>query len=247
MGKWNTLTKSNLERHAGRSPKGFSEFSSNWAPICEMFGNKVQKHPWITNSTNKDLPVRILTPHHIISISSLDFINKTYRKILRESCYNVNHPKNLLLIPSKDTLACELRVPHHTTNHASWSTVDNLIPSKNIDKIITENSSKEISKGYHFMVCGKVRKEIKKIVKKCKNYKCQEILDRMDDLSKTINFDITIGKLKVSPNGNNFLPQGDSCGSVNCNRNHNFYKDPLHTRMSGMISGRLKTSYEIYK
>ncbi|HCG8432996.1 TPA: hypothetical protein NJ546_002570 [Vibrio parahaemolyticus] len=83
--------------------------------------------------------------------------------------------------------------------------------------------------------------------KKCKNYKCQDIVDRMDDLSKTINFDITIGKLKVSPNGDNFLPQGDGCGSVNCNRNHNFYKDPLHARMSGMISGRLKTSYEIYK
>ncbi|MFL7035208.1 hypothetical protein BCS71_18355 [Vibrio lentus] len=97
------------------------------------------------------------------------------------------------------------------------------------------------------MVCGKVRKEIKKIVKKCKNYNCQEIVDTMDDLSKTINFDITNGKLKVSPNGNNFLSQGDGCGSVNCNRSHNFYEDPLHTRKSGMISGRLKTAYEIYK
>ncbi|TOR10042.1 hypothetical protein CGG82_21680, partial [Vibrio parahaemolyticus] len=92
MGNWKELKKKgNLSRNR-EVAEGFDKFSNNWAPICEMFGRKVYKHPWIINNTNKDLPVTALTPHHIVSVSSLDYLNKRYRKILTESLYNVNHP-----------------------------------------------------------------------------------------------------------------------------------------------------------
>ncbi|NAX20862.1 hypothetical protein, partial [Vibrio sp. V39_P1S14PM300] len=76
MGKWNELTETtNLSRH-GKSYDGKhwgepKKFSENWTPICEMFDKKIYSHPWIKNSTNKNLSVKTLTPHHLISVSSL--------------------------------------------------------------------------------------------------------------------------------------------------------------------------------
>ncbi|WP_333003414.1 AHH domain-containing protein [Vibrio coralliilyticus] len=247
MGKWNKLTIANLGRHPSKAA-GFRSFSNNWAPICEMFGNAVNTHPWITNSTNKDLSVKVLVPHHIISVSSLNYINKRYKNILRKSLYNVNHPKNLLLVPSIEAMSCELKVPFHIGNHREWGTVDNAIPGENIEKIKVSNKGKEVAEGYHFLVNGKVRKEIKKLIKKCRNYKCQEIVDTMDNLSKSINYDITYGKIKLNQSGEKYLSSGLGCGSEKCgiNRTHNFYKSASTARALAMTSGRLKTAYEIY-
>ncbi|EGQ7677650.1 AHH domain-containing protein [Vibrio parahaemolyticus] len=248
MGKWNKLTISNLSRHPKKAV-GFRSFSENWAPICEMFGNSIHSHPWITNSTNKDLSVKVLAPHHIVSISSLNYINKNYKKILSRSLYNVNHPKNILLLPAQiEAMACELRVPYHIGNHREWGTVDALIPKENVKKIKEKNRGTDIAEGYHFLVNGKVRKEIKKIMKKCKDYKCQEIVDAIDNLSKTISNDITVGSIKLNKNGAEFLDDGLGCGREKCNsdRNHNFYVSPHTVKQLAMTGTRLKTAYEIY-
>lgn len=250
MGNWKELKKKgNLSRNR-EVAEGFDKFSNNWAPICEMFGRKVYKHPWIINNTNKDLPVTALTPHHIVSVSSLDYLNKRYRKILTESLYNVSHPKNLLLLPHVRHLACELRVPRHASSHESWGLVKNVIPEENLGRITAQNN--DIAKGYHFLVNGKVRKEIKKIVKKCKNYTDREIVDSIDNLSRAIAFDITYGKFKITLNDDDYRLEGGNgkgCNPNGCKsaRKHNFYVDPISVREKGMTTGRLKTAYEIYK
>ncbi len=253
MGKWNKLTnKANLSRH----PKSFNAaswgetkyFSKSWTPLCEMFGKKIYSHPWIKNSIDKEISLEQLTPHHLISISSLDYINKKYRVILTRSFYNVNHPKNILLLPNKKQMSCELRVPVHKGNHTEWGTVDNLIPQENIDKIKSQPNYKSgMSKGYHFVISGKVRKEIKKLIKKCKNYKCQQIVDVMDNLSKVICSDLADEKIKVNKSGSDYLPNGCGCGSCNGDRYHNLYLNYNSVRILGMTMGRFKTAYEIYK
>ncbi len=243
MGKWNKLTKANLSRHGE-----YGKFGENWAPIYEMVGDKIHSHPWVKNSIDKKISVKHLTPHHLISISSLTYINKKYRVILTRSLYNVNHPKNILLLPNIERMACELRVPVHRGNHMEWGTVDNLIPQENIDKIKSQPNYKSgMSKGYHFVVSGKVRKEIKKLIKKCKNYKCQQIVDVMDNLSKVICSDLADEKIKVNKSGSDYLPNGCGCGSCNGDRHHSLYLNYNSVRILGMTMGRFETAYEIYK
>ncbi|KKX88902.1 hypothetical protein UF37_05470, partial [Vibrio parahaemolyticus] len=62
MGNWKELKK---QRNISRNrlvAEGFNKFRNNCAQICEMFGRKVYKHPWVINNTNKNLPVTALTP-----------------------------------------------------------------------------------------------------------------------------------------------------------------------------------------
>lgn len=250
MGKWNKLNEKsgNLSRHPNRITYKGTTYTNNWTPIIEMFGAKFENHPWIVNTIDNK-SIKMLIPHHLISISSLDYINKRYKKVLLKNSYNVNHPKNLLLLPGVPSLACELKVPRHEGNHTSWTTVQSIIPEENIEKIKDENKGKDFSKGYHFYVSSKVRKEIKKLLKKCKNIKNREVVDKVDSLSKILAKEISTGRLLLHPGSERYFIGGEGCSS-SCkvkNRSHNFYELPDIIRELGYNSERLKTAYEIYK
>ncbi|TDM51517.1 AHH domain-containing protein [Aliivibrio fischeri] len=253
MGNWRNLTKADLTRHDD-SAKGFRKYSGTWAPVCEMFGGKFLNHPWFEPfrydlNENKQ-GVNKFTPHHIISVSSIKHLNKHYKKILNKSFYSVNHPKNLLLLPNKASIACELKVPIHESSHTGWNTIDKAIPSENIDKIRTNNNKREgVAVGYHFYVNGKLRKEIKKLIKRCHNYERKEFVNAFDNLSKTLSSEITSGRLKLGSHTDDYLETGKGCGCQECNgsRKHGIYLNPKKTRNKAITMGRLKTAYEIYE
>jgi len=60
----------------------------------------------------------LLTPHHLISCSVTESINRHWQKIIEnEIGYNVNSAHNLVILTNSAVVACHLGIPLHEGNH----------------------------------------------------------------------------------------------------------------------------------
>ncbi|HFQ5058922.1 TPA: AHH domain-containing protein [Vibrio vulnificus] len=52
-------------------------------------------------------------------MASLKTLKSDYKTLLRLSKYNVNHPRNIVGLPTSPLVACQLNVPLHYSSHTS--------------------------------------------------------------------------------------------------------------------------------
>lgn len=200
---------------------------------------KLKKHPL------KKIQSKIsLATHHIISVRATESLNLIRRNLLKCKSYNVNHPKNLVTLPTEKTVCCHYALPRHISAH----TGKHIIPNSgfNFDKTLTklenlykneknERSKNEITfetemdgianlKGYHKICRLKLSNQIKLKGLNCKS-KPEDVVNAIDKLSTQLLHAISTFKLSLFNNGRYYKDNDSGCLHSNtrkCNRNHNY-------------------------
>ncbi|AMG00631.1 AHH domain-containing protein [Vibrio harveyi] len=155
------------------------------------------KHPWHSKALSSHI-----TGHHIISVASLKTLKSDYRTLLLLSKYNVNHPRNIVGLPTSPQVACQLNVPLHYSSHTS-------------DAIPTI----EDSPSYHVISSMLIKKMISLLLSKgiCPGDSLEEqkkVLLNIDYISAIKLKYITNFKIVLHKTGADYLKGNIGCGGV---------------------------------
>lgn len=202
---------------------------------------KLERHPL----RGLDDSIKLST-HHIISVKSTETLSKARRDLLEYKAYNVNHPKNLVTLPTEKKVCCHYRIPRHASGHTGKKIVTDykFDESSEVKKLteLHDNETDSVSKSeatisddmhrfnelfaYHKICRLKLSTTIKFKKLNCTT-KPEKVVNAIDELSSEILMDISYFKLNLFNNGR-FYKDGESgckqSDSTKCHRNHQYPK-----------------------
>ncbi len=126
---------------------------------------------------------RAVASHHIISCEALSKLSTARQDQIIRKGYNVNHQKNLVILPMNDQIACQYNMPLHKSNHTDSDiiqqyqertgeeAIDDLTnldlidknTASNLDMLTNDISSLNVLSGYHKVVARKLALGLKNI------------------------------------------------------------------------------------
>ena len=126
---------------------------------------------------------RAVASHHIISCEALSKLSTARQDQIIRKGYNVNHQKNLVILPMNDQIACQYNMPLHKSNHTDSDIIQqyqertgeeaiddltnlDLIDQNtvsNLDMLTNDISSLNVLLGYHKIIAKKLAFRLKMI------------------------------------------------------------------------------------
>ncbi|MUK94779.1 hypothetical protein GNP80_20420 [Aliivibrio fischeri] len=156
-------------------------------PIRENEGKWTRSSSLRDSTAKKAHPLnfkfRAVASHHIISCEALNKLSTARQDQIIKKGYNVNHQKNLVILPMNDQIACQYNMPLHKSNHTDSDIiqqyqertgeekVDDLTNVDLIDKntvsdigmLTNDISSLNVLTGYHKVIARKLALGLKQI------------------------------------------------------------------------------------
>ncbi|EGR3362314.1 hypothetical protein DMN80_05060 [Vibrio parahaemolyticus] len=202
--------------------------------IRENEGRYVRSRSLRDTAVKKKHPLnfmdRAVASHHIISCEATRRLSSYRRKQITYKGYDVHHTWNLVILPMQDKIACQYKLPLHSSSHKDSGIVTHYEKSMGVSvsglqselKSEVLNESDQLKKkifeddvavidvlsGYHKVVGVKLARTLKGL--NCKTNK-ERFTAKLDDLSIDILGEISRNKLLLIQRGANFLPGKSGC------------------------------------
>ncbi len=154
--------------------------------------------------------MKSVASHHIISCDTLEKLSTSRKRQIIRKGYDVNHQKNLVILPMIDQISCQFMVPLHKSGHKDHeiiriygertgeepeSEMDSLLedeknaPEENQDQVLVSDlASLGSALGYHKIVAQKLAFKLKSI--SC-DTSPRKYIDEIDDVSLDVLGDIS--------------------------------------------------------
>jgi len=194
------------------------EDEGRWSRSSSLRDSKAKKaHPL-------NFKFRAVASHHIVSCESLSRLSEDRQNQIVRKGYNVNHQKNLVILPMNDQIACQYNMPLHKSNHAdseiiaqyeertgedNVSDLSEIIVGEMDDGMLEADiSTLNALFGYHKVVAKKLALKLKLI--SC-DTKPRQYIDKIDDVSIDVLSDITAFDLLLILKGKEMEADEDGC------------------------------------
>lgn len=200
---------------------------------------KLEKHPLKKTISN----IKLAT-HHIISVRSTETLAKVRKDLLKYKAYNVNHPKNLVTLPTEKKVCCHYAIPRHTSGHTGknievdygFNEASEINQLTALHKNETDSVSKEEATvdddmhkfnellAYHKICRMKLSNKIKLNKLNCKS-KPEKVVNSLDELSTELLLEISLFKLNLFNGGKYYKKNESGCrqsDNIKCSRKHGF-------------------------
>ncbi|ELS9255708.1 hypothetical protein ACJO2A_15045 [Vibrio parahaemolyticus] len=197
------------------------EGKGKWARSRSLRDSKAKKHHPL------NFKLRSVASHHVVSCDTLSRLSEARQQQIVRKGYDVNHQKNLVVLPTVDEISCQYSVPLHKSGHIDSDLIahydDRTGEEVEADLAslatnpVTEESVKEDVQllngalGYHKVVA-------KKLALRLKSINCDTLpksyIDTIDDVSIEILGDIASFDLLLISKGK-LMEEGDK-GCVRC-------------------------------
>lgn len=217
---------------------------------------------------------KAVASHHLISCEATRRLSSYRRKQIQNKGYDVNHVKNLVILPMEKTISCHYYIPYHKSAHTSSRLISHyeskVHPELSVNSTLADlkkeaDNEKDVKQkkilnddidvvdilgGYHKIVAVKLVRALKGL--NCDS-DAKKFVDTLDNLSAKIVNDISKYRLLLIEKGK-YMEKGQSgcdiCQShgVNTHRVHfdSLDKAPTYESVKAFCykGKRLKTVYQ---
>ncbi len=217
---------------------------------------------------------RAIASHHLISCEATRRLSSYRRKQITYKGYDVNHVKNLVILPMEERISCQYYVPYHKSAHIDSQLIthyeskvrpklhlSNMVnelkgeadqeeDEKQKKNLIDDINAIDVLSGYHRIIGVKLARVLKGL--NCES-DAKDFVDMLDDLSISISGDIAKFRLLLIERGK-YIEKGqpgcDKCRESGSMTNRTHFDDwDLAPSMQSVFSfcykgKRLKTVYE---
>ncbi len=197
------------------------EGKGKWARSNSLRDSKAKKHHPL------NFKLRSVASHHVVSCDTLSRLSEARQQQIVRKGYDVNHQKNLVILPTVDEISCQYSVPLHKSGHIDSDLIAHYEDrtGEEVEAELaslatnpaTENAVKEDVQslngalGYHKVVA-------KKLALRLKSINCDTLpksyIDTIDDVSARILANIASFDLLLISKGK-LMEEGDK-GCARC-------------------------------